>query len=262
MICRIMVIAALLGVVLGPDAGLARVFPLLVLYADQMTGAPPPPVTAYSLAEQGYKAYAAGDYGAAAAAFERALAIDPNQPDLAAQLAYTLKTLGDNRAAARWFRHAISHTHTEVDYRLRREVAILENRFDMSGYIIWRENALDGGALAAAGPSLTQSQGGTELSWTPPRVGLRNGRRLQLFARFLWGFEGDTLKIQDDSHQAGLGARYRPLKAHNLVITAERLMGIGDFARDNWMLRSSYSWDRGYGYEPGATSWDYVTFYA
>lgn len=215
----------------------------------------------YELADRGYKAYAAGDYEAAAKAFEAVLEQDPAQPSLAAQLAYAYKADGKSREAARWFRHAIRHTEGKADYGMRREVEVLENRFDMSAYLVWRENALDGNDLAAVGPSLTQSQGGTELAWTPPGIGYRDGRLFQVFGRFLWGFEADTFNIQRDSYQAGAGVRYRPFKRHNVVLSAERLIAIGDFARDDWMLRASYSWDRGFAYQPDRNAWTYTTLY-
>lgn len=259
---RLIVAIALAGGLWPIDAK-AQVLALAELYADRMAGsAPPPPETAFSQAQKGYDAYASGDFQAAAAAFQRSLALNLEQPVLAAQLGYTYKELGRSRDAAKSFRDSITRTKGEADYHLRREVEVLENRFDATAYVIWRENALDGPALAAAGPSLTQSQGGAELAWTPPRIGYRKGRKLQLFGRFLWGFEGDTFNVQDESYQAGFGLRYRPLTEHNLVLTAERLVGVGDYARDNWMLRASYSWDRGYAYQPKETSWDYLTFYA
>ena len=236
--------------------------PVMALYVDELAHSPKRPETAYSLASKGYDAYAAKDYSAAARAFEGSLALDPDQPTLAAQLAYTHKTLGDNRKAARWFRHAVAYSDGPVDYSLRREVQFAENSLDASAYMVWRDNALDGSALAAAGPSLTQSQGGVEGTWTPPVIGDRNGRKLRVFGRILWGFEGNTLNVQKESYQAGLGIRYRPFREHNLVLTGERLVSIGDFARDDWMLRASYSWDKGFRYYPKRDSWDYITFYA
>lgn len=236
--------------------------PLAALYTDQVAGPPPPAETAFSLADKGYKAYAAGDYRAAAQAFEGSLALDPDQSALASQLGYALRNLGRGKEAGRWFRHAITHADGPPTYGMRREVAFAENSLDATAYLIWRENALDGSALAAVGPSLTQSQGGTELAWTPPRIGERNGRKFQVFGRVLWGFEGDTLNIQGESYQAGVGARYKPLGGHNLVLTAERLIAIGDFARNEWMLRASYSRDTGFGYDPERARWTYATFYA
>lgn len=240
----------------------SRTLPLTALYMDGIAGHAAQAETAFSLADKGYKAYAAGDYRVAAQAFEASLALDPGQPALASQLGYTLRKLGRGKEAGRWFRHAITHTEGSPTYRMRREVEFAENSLDATAYLIWRENALDGSALAAVGPSLTQSQGGTELAWTPPRIGERNGRKFQVFGRLLWGFEGDSLNIQGESYQAGVGARYKPLERHNLVLTAERLIAVGDFARDDWMLRASYSWDTGFGYDPDRSRWTYATFYA
>ena len=136
----------------------------------------------------------------------------------------------------------------------------LENHFDSSAYLIYREAALSDGLLAAAGPSLVQSQGGVELAWTPPQIGFRDGKRLQLFGRLAWG-HSDNFALKEESAQAGIGVRYKPWRDHNLVFAAERLAAVGKAARNDWMLRASYSWDTGYDLQPEASSWRYGTLY-
>lgn len=220
--------------------------------------------TAYDHAAMGFAAYDAGDYAAAAEAFEHALATRPDLVIVAAQLGYAYRKLGRNDDAARAFRQAMAEA-VEMDaddrHRLRREVQILENRLDFSLYHVHREAAIPDHQLSLAGPTLTQSQSGAELAWIPPGIGFRDGRVLRLGGRLLWGYDGTSLDPRGESVQAGLGLSYKPLADHNLVIGAERLIGIGADARDDWMLRAGYSWVRGYGPDFARKRWTYLTFY-
>lgn len=214
----------------------------------------------YVRAKAGFAAYERGDYKAAVAQFEAALAAKPDLPLAWAQLGYAYCKLSRNGAAAHAFRQALRAGITDNRYGYRREVQTLENRFDASAYLIYREAALSDGLLAAAGPSLAQSQGGVELAWTPPRIGFRDGRQLQIFGRLAWG-HSDDFALQEDSAQAGVGVRYKPWRDHNLVFSGERLAAVGSAARDDWMLRASYSWDTGYDLQPEEKSWTYATLY-
>ncbi len=220
--------------------------------------------SAHDHAAAGFAAYDAGDYRTAAAAFERALSEKPDLPLVAAQLGYAYRKLGRNRDAARAFRQALA-TGPELDmdarHRLRREVQVSENAIDFSLYHVHRSAALSTRQVSLTGPSLTQSQSGAELSWLPPGIGYRDGRVFRLGGRILWGYEGKSLDPRGESVQAGIGASYKPFAAHNLVFGAERLIAVGDEARDDWMLRAGYSWARGYGADFAKRSWPYFTFY-
>lgn len=220
--------------------------------------------SAYDHATAGYAAYGRGDYPAAIEAFEAALALDPSLGPIAAQLGYAYKILGQNHAAAGAFRRALaSVTIADSDrFIYRREVETLENTLTLGAYLVYREAALSQEFLPLLGPTLSQSQGGVELAWTPPKIGFQNGRRLEFFGRLLWGFDSKSFKIRDESWQNGLGVRWKPLAAHNLVFSGERLIAIGADARNDWMLRASYSWDRGYGLKPAERRWRYTTIYA
>ncbi|MBW7837860.1 MAG: tetratricopeptide repeat protein [Sphingomonadales bacterium] len=214
----------------------------------------------YTRAQAGFAAYERGDYETAVTEFEAALAAKPDLPLAWAQLGYAYRKLSRNGAAAHAFRQALRTGITDNRYGYRREVQTLENRFDASAYLIYRQAALSDGLLAAAGPSLAQSQGGVELAWTPPRFGFRDGRRLQIFGRLAWG-HSDDFALKEDSAQAGVGVRYKPWRDQNLVFSAERLAALGREARNDWMLRASYSWDMGFDLRPEEKSWTYATLY-
>lgn len=232
---------------------------LLLLWGVCVTAAAQ---TVHELAAAGYDAYGAGDYESAARHFERALAQDPSLTAVTAQLGYVYKKLGRNDEAARSFRQVIAQTmDDDARHYYRREVQMLENEFDFSFYHVHRAAAIPSHGLLLSGPTLTQSQSGIEAAWTPPRIGYRDGRHMQIFGRAIWGYDGSSLDIRDEATQAGLGVRYKPLKNHNIVLAAERLVAVGRDGRDDWMLRASYSRARGYGPDFRRKNWRYITFY-
>ncbi len=212
-------------------------------------------------ATDGYVAYNSHDYALAARYFEDVLDDDPSRGEIAGQLGYAYKALGRNDKAAAAFKAALG-TDANLDrLAYRREVQVLENVFDLSAYSIYRKNALGGAPLAAAGPTLIQSQGGMEAAWRLPHIGYRNGKTLHLFGRVLWGYDGNRFSIRDESWQSGVGLRWKPWRDQNIVFTGERLIAIGNDARNDWMLRASYSWDQGYGIDFQKSHWLYSTLY-
>jgi hypothetical protein len=128
----------------------------------------------------------------------------------------------------------------------------LENRFEANGYLIYRDESSSPRQLGA---DLTQSQAGVEVSYQPEKIGFNNGRKFQIYARFLSGMTQDRLELNPDSYQAGIGLRIKPLSDHNLVLSAERLIKVGNFARNDWMLRAGYSRDYLTDYQEDKTGW-------
>ncbi len=207
----------------------------------------------YQSAKLGYAAYDAGDYTIAAIHFEQALEHVLNSQNIHKQLAYTHKILGNNEKAITHFKAAIDHyTDSKAPFSLRREVEQLENRFNVSGYVIYRDES---SATQQLGADLTQSQTGIEVSYQPKNIGFKNGKTIQLYGRLLSAMEKDSLNPDSDSYQAGLGARIKPFTDHNLVFSAERLVKVGTFARNDWMIRAGYSRDFNTDYQTEKNSW-------
>lgn len=214
----------------------------------------------------GYARLKAGALGAAEKAFRRAALIDE---DAAAwqEAAYAGRRLGHNREAAQAFRNGLATLRREgpaeprTEYRLRSEIAALENPFDAVFYSAFRLGSGEGGAIDPSGRTTSQSQGGAEASARLPGIGFRNGRTVTLFGRVLWGYEGAGLRLREDSLQGGVGLRVKPFSSHNLALSAERLFSLGAAARDDWMARLSFSWDRGASFDPFASGWTYLSFY-
>lgn len=207
-------------------------------------------------AEWGYEAYRNGDYAKAIAYFEQSLKLGPERRDIHLQLAYAAKIVGQNAAAVNHFKTALDlkmdHFDDAVPFILRREVEQLENRFEVNGYVIYRDEA---STTRQLGADLTQSQAGVELSYQPGSFGFHNGRKFQIYGRLLTALEQDQLKLNPDSYQAGFGLRMKPFAHQNLVLSAERLVKVGRFARNDWMARAGYSYDHGTDYREDSTEW-------
>jgi len=204
-------------------------------------------------AHMGYEAYAAGDYKQAISAFEQAIQYNPHDKGLKIQLAYAHKALGQKKEASRWFRAAIDHFADQAPFSLRREVDMLENRFDVNAYLLRRTADVSNDTLGAA--PFNQSQAGLELSALLPGPGWHKNILTTLYGRFLMGLDDQNLIPDRDSLQSGAGLRLRPLKKHNLWFSLERLIAVGDNGRNDWMMRLSYSHDRNSDYQANRQTW-------
>ncbi|WP_321392657.1 NfrA family protein [Emcibacter sp.] len=212
----------------------------------------------YPAAAQGYRLLADGDHRGAAEKFEQALKLNPDHTDLKLQLAYSYLKLHENDRAAKWFSAAIQDQDPDAPFALRRQLEEVNNRWSLDGYLIYRDQNDKAGPLT--GPNLVQSQAGMEVAWQPPHIGYNNGRRLQLYGRLLWALEKESLRFSDTSYQGGLGIRLKPLSAHNFVLSAERLLEVGTFARNDWMVRAGYSLDHNTDWKPMKNWWSWSLY--
>ncbi len=251
-ILRLFWLCLLLATLIIPSANAAQACP-----AREASGQ----AAFQNLADQGYSAYSQGHYEDATTCFRQALVLKPDRLDLSEQLAYALRRSFKNVEARAQFEQVWQSTSPDRKPRIAREIEALSRPLRASGYFVHRDSAIPSDALAAAGGSLTQSQAGVEVAWRPPHIGYRDGRTFEAFSRLLWGLDGSSLRFRDETYQAGIGVKYKPLATQNIVLAAERLISVGDQARDDWMLRSAYSWDKGYGLQPGKDHWPFMTFY-
>lgn len=219
----------------------------------------PPEDNLHHAANLGYTAYNEADYKTAISQFERALKTAPNNRNIRLQLAYAYKVTGQNSPAKEQFKALIdTYNDDTIPFALRREVEQLENRFNVNGYVIYRDKFTGARQL---GTDLTQSQAGMEISYHADNIGFNNGRRFQVYGRLLAGMKQDRLAFNPDSYQAGMGLRLKPLSNHNLVLSAERLVKLGDFARNDWMIRAGYSRDHGTDYRQDKAEWWHYSLY-
>jgi hypothetical protein len=138
---------------------------------------------------------------------------------------------GDRRAAAEHFRAALQAGPEHPNARLwHRELAQLTRRWAAEAYSLIREG--DGGAGVAAAPLLGGGQSGFRLGYSLSPLAQRP---LQLFARA--SIAQDWLDFDGDSAQAAVGISWRPLGHNGPSIEVERLIGLGENARDAFAAR-------------------------
>ncbi|WP_417492855.1 NfrA family protein [Maricaulis sp.] len=251
--------------------------------------------------DHGLMLQAAGEPRAAVGEFRTVLAQDPSNTDVRLSLAYALRSIGENAEAAQHFGEVIAvqpdnlgiredqayafkdagqqaeagaafigvidrlqaeggeAAHAERLYRLRREVTALESRTSGFAYASYRNEgvSLSGGLQ----DSITQSSLGAEFSWRPEGL-YENGTGITLFGRGYVSMEPGSFSLDDDSAQLGVGARWKPFQSVDFSLSGERLVALGDNARDDWLLRASYGWTNGYDWKPEASSWNYTSVYA
>lgn len=200
----------------------------------------------------------------------KALNEEPKYLALYPELGYAHKRLVHNAESARWFRQAIDNAwmvpaHTPADekavrrsvYDYRGEVAKLENSFDAT--FVW--SAATGKTGRIENSAIARSASGTELAWTPPVIGLRDDKMLQVVGRVMWSTPPDSLKIPvERGIQGAVGLRAKPLREQNIVFGAEKLFKLGEDAEDNWLFRAMGSW--GSEIQPFESDWFYWSVYA
>ena len=209
---------------------------------------------AWSFKAAGYAFLRAGRAREALAAFRRAAELAPADAALWQEIGYLEKRLGAARRAADAFARAMllfarrpaSAGNARRIRVMARERMFLADRWQGALELIWRANSPDTAPVILSERSLTQSQITARLSWAP---GPRLGGPVRLFARVLAGTEGRGLLPEGRTVQAGAGISFQPLASENLVLAAERLVAIGRFARDDWLLRAA--WSRGGDWLPG-----------
>lgn len=235
------------------------------------------------------------DTPCAARMFENVVRIDPNRTEVFEDLAYTYTEGGDNDKAIEWFKRAIDKhldqrqmqalvsylqepagvnsqtgmpgAGSEEDrvYRLRQQVRDMSRRYQFNVYQSYRSNTNPGTSDITPGfqtGGLIPSQGGVEFLYQPPGIGYQDGRTFRTFARMLWSNRPDSLRINSDTLQGGVGVEYKPFREQNVYVSVERLIKVGDQSQNNWLARASWGYADGYGMKPGQASWNHTIVYA
>lgn len=227
--------------------------------------------------DRAYVAVAAGDDETAATHFERALALRPEMP-VAEDAAYVHKRRGDNALAIQRFQDAVDQIDRrlatlaggeaaernalrELRFDLRRETEELEDRWTLSGSLSFRAPDDGFGAVNPLQNNTFSGFAGVEAAYRPPVIGYRDGRTLEAFVRGFWNLEDESLRPDDDSRQLGIGLRVKPLADWNLVFSFERMIALGDAARDDWLARIGVSFDQNLDWKPALASWPTGTLY-
>jgi len=213
------------------------------------------------LNEAGYAALADRADDAALTYFRKSLLQDPNQPLIQSQVGYILKSIGRYSDAGTAFTHAASLGVAAARPGIAREASTLRRPLRFTGYTVWREDSRPEADISF-GPSLAQSQSGLGVSYRLPFDGWASKHDVSAYARLLWAYQPMSLRINDESFQGGLGVQMRPFQSFNFIAAAERLVSFGQDARDDWLLRGSYSAGQGYAPLNYERSWIHWSLYA
>lgn len=207
---------------------------------------------------------------------EKVVEKDPENLGLLKDLAYLNLRKSDNKASKFWFKQAIDSRaaqlgSNQVDVinkdneltNLKREVRELDDNFNFTAYSGYRQNNNTVNSTGAPGilGGIIPSQGGVELNYRPPIIGLRDGRTFTVFSRMLWSMEPDSFKVDSKTFQSTVGIRYKPFQTQNFNLSAEKLIKIGDNSQDNWLIRGMYGWTNGFDINPGKQYWNYTTLF-
>lgn len=96
------------------------------------------------------------------------------------------------------------------------------------------------------------TQAGVEAYWRP--WGYRGGAPAEVFARGYGTLDAPTdVPTGSDSFQGGVGARWKPLREHNLVFSISRVFG--PRVDDAWLAQVGYSFELGTAPRLDAASW-------
>ena len=227
-------------------------------------------------AELGYIALERKDDAAALKWFSTALASPApgmSAANLAADAGYAAMRLGQNERAVTLLSRAIDETEASPPgkrpfdamtiYDMRRAVDSLSRRWTSVFSI--GHSTLGGAVVApdAAGRDLRVVQGGAEVAYTPANFGFRDGRLFQLYAN---GFQSLAASDPDystgkQSRVLGIGARYKPLREHYLMLGIERRITYSEFEPEDWLVRVAYAASRQTDWNPTRDAWTTWSLY-
>lgn len=225
--------------------------------AARAAGGDLPPAAQVDLA---YLATRLGDDRAAADGFRQA--------DTAGALPATaLLDAGYAAVRARRDHEAVAYFHRAIDadgvalqldpqmrYDTRRMAAEVSRKWGVLASLTLRNGGGVGPNAGLAGGPAGQRVGqtGAEVYYRP--WGFRNGQFVELFARGFMTPHSESGALEGgDSFQGGLGVRWKPLTAHNLVFSMSRVFGPN--VNDDWLAQAGYSLDIGTDLRVDAPSW-------
>ncbi|MDO5625374.1 MAG: tetratricopeptide repeat protein [Pseudomonadota bacterium] len=213
-----------------------------------------------------YLATRVGDDATGLAVFNRAHAQGALPVTSWQDAAYTASRLADNDTALGYFRQAID---AAADGRLaltprrhfetRREIADRARTWGVNALLGYRGISPGLGAAATGYGDVAQLVG--EAYWRPQ--GYRDGSFWELYgglAQTLYSKRGGA--TGSATTQGALGLRVKPLRAHNLVLSAERRVRIGSLSANDWLLRAGYSGGTGTDLRVDVPDWPTVHLFA
>ncbi len=144
-------------------------------------------------------------------------------------------------------------------YRVRREVSELERTGYAYGSAVYRSTDINASGLTGA--DRDQSQWSALVGWYPLRGRVSAGRNLSIFARAYQSFEPGGFSLRDETLQAGVGLRLQPFDSFGLTLSGERLIAVGDEARNAWLFSAAHGWGIGGDWRPTDRRWTVASSY-
>ena len=203
-----------------------------------------------------------GDDDRALAAFTRSDEEGKLPPSAYADVAFTALRLKMDPQALRYFRKSIDAVEAEqlslapqALFDTRRAVAEVSRDYGATvGLSLRGTGALSGGAATSSGAVTDSAFAGAEAYWRP--FGYRGGQYAEVFAR---GFY--TLKDKAggptgvDSIVGAVGARWKPLTDHTLVLSFWRQFPVSAQLNSDWVAQASYFTGTGLDLRVADESW-------
>jgi tetratricopeptide (TPR) repeat protein len=223
----------------------------------------------------GYIYMAEARYNETIQLFQNIIEQNPNFPNIDQNLGYAQIRNMNNKAAVYHFKQSIDklskssnldiipkETLQKIE-NLKREVSKLTNHYQFSFYQMLRSNNENQNSVVSPslGSSGVPSQGGINITYQPHQIGYRDGQILQLFARMLWNTPSQTIQLNNDSLQGGIGLRYKPFREYGLFVGVEKLLKVGDNSVDDWLARAQYSWNKTFKENEDSLNHYYLSIY-
>lgn len=185
---------------------------------------------------------------------------------------YNARRTYHNTEAVEYFKAAIDENREgklqldpQYAFGLRREVAELTRTWGAYASVSYGPVGVAPGSYlvpATGGTNRTVGAGG-EIYWRPPGIGYRDGSIFEVFVRSfgtVYDESGGATGV--DTIQGSVGARWKPLKTENLVFEASYLFPVGQYARDDVLLRVAYSKAEGTDLRVDVDNWRAWQIYA
>ncbi|WP_210184856.1 NfrA family protein [Bradyrhizobium icense] len=222
-------------------------------------------------ADVGYLAVAVGNDEVALARFDRAHGNGQLPARATIDAGYTAMRRFENPKAIAYLMEGIdakANGRIDIDdqklFETRRTVSDLARVWGINTSVSYgKVGSAPNPFLTTTAPSSYTSQLGTEFYYRPEGFGYRNGAIFELFGRLF-----ETLYDQSGGPTGGrttqgmVGARWKPFSNANLVFEVDRLIALGDAARDDTLLRALYSYTVGTDLRVLDASWPTWYVYA
>ena len=196
-----------------------------------------------------YLAAEAGDKRTAYQAFNAAFRRGELSGEKWIDAAYTARHVYRNPEAVLFFKKAIDaeklgqyHLSPISLYGLRREVAEITRVWGAYATLNYGSSGISNASYLPPNTLGRTTQLGAEVYWRPPVIGYRDGAIVEVFLRSYMTLSNTTYWATGPSSlQGNIGVRWKPLKRYNFVIEASKLFKIGQYSRDDMLLRAAIS---------------------